>query len=178
LQRVVFDQEMLGAGIEIYKVGTDITNKLDVFGEGEKLPAKVARDALAPSGGGKVVATVSVGAAPPPEPTPVPEGDRVVHKDTPKATPVEDKPVVAKTEKTDKPEVRKVTASSGEPEMIPIVEPLGPGEERKAQAASGSKTWIWIVVAVVVVAAGGGVGAYFGIREGTKPITGTGTITW
>jgi hypothetical protein len=45
LQRVVFDLEMLGAGIEIYKVGADITNKLEVFGDEERLPAKVARDA-------------------------------------------------------------------------------------------------------------------------------------
>ena len=44
--------------------------------------------------------------------------------------------------------------------------------------SSGSKTWVWIVVAVAVVAVGGGVGAYFGISEGTKKVTGAGTITW
>ncbi|MBI5545806.1 MAG: PEGA domain-containing protein, partial [Deltaproteobacteria bacterium] len=60
LQRVTFDAEMLGAGIEIYKVGADVANKVEVFGDEEKLPAKVARDALPPAGYSAPIATVSL----------------------------------------------------------------------------------------------------------------------
>jgi hypothetical protein len=161
LQRVVFDQEMLGAGIEIYKVGADITNKLDVFGDEEKLPAKVARDALAPSG--KTLVAVSVGGS-------GEGGDRVVRV-KPTDKPASDQPKAIKTD------VRKVTATS-EPTLVPI-EPVGPGEE-PSKVKEPTKTWVWVVigVAAAAVVAGGATGGYFLYKAGTKPISGTGTISW
>lgn len=179
LQRVVFDLEMLGAGIEIYKVGADITNKLDVFGDEEKLPAKVARDALPPAGKTSGIAAVSASGG---EHVTVastePAGnDRVV-----RAKPGEDKPkpADAPTAATTT-EVRKVTAST-EPEMIPL-EPTGPGEEpakRKPSDSGGFGTTgiVLTVLAVVAVLAGGGVGGYFIYDAANKPVTGRGTIQW
>ncbi|MGC4117316.1 MAG: PEGA domain-containing protein [Myxococcales bacterium] len=181
LQRVVFDLEMLGAGIEIYKVGADITNKLDVFGDEEKLPAKVARDALPPAGRTATTTIASVSASGGEHVTvastdPAPGNERVVRKtDEPKPKPA-DAPTVASTT-----EVRKVTATSGEPEMIPL-EPTGPGEEpakrKKDSGGLGTTGIVLIVLAVVAVAAGGGVGGYFIVDSANKPITGRGTIQW
>ncbi len=176
LQRVVFDSEMLGAGIEIYKVGTDITNKIEVFGDEEPLPAKVARDALAPAGHKPLVA-VSASSG---EPAPV---ERIVRRNPDQPNKVEkiekpaDAPLVAKVEKPADPgptrtEVRKVSAT--EPGMIPL-EPVGPGEE--ATSSSSSKAWIWVVVGIVV-AAGVGTLVGFEVDAASKPITGKGTITW
>ena len=49
-------------------------------------------------------------------------------------------------------------------EPVPTVKPSVP-------------VWVWVVVGGVA-AAGAGVGAYFGIREATRPVTGTVTASW
>lgn len=171
LQRVVFDQEMLGAGIEVYKVGTDITNKLDVFGDVEKLPAKVARDALPPAAGSKPVAAVSAsgGTETGPAVATADPADRLVRRNG-------DAPPTDKPKPADAPTAVKTDAkpASGDPEMIP----LGPPTDEPKKVEGGSKAWVWIVVAAVVVAAGAGVGGYFAYDAATKPVTGKGTITW
>jgi len=173
LQRVVFDVEMLGAGIEIYKVGADITNKIEVFGDEERLPAKVARDALPPAGW-TGIAAVSAGG-----------GDRVVATASPasedrlvRRSGGEDKPKPADAPTVANTETRRVTASSGEPEMIPL-EPVGPGEVPEKPSEGVSSTPIVLtVVAIVAVIAGASVGGYFVYDAANKPITGRGTITW
>ncbi|MFT3836148.1 MAG: PEGA domain-containing protein [Myxococcaceae bacterium] len=55
----------------------------------------------------------------------------------------------------------------------------GDGEQPPQQEVKkgGVPTWVWIGVGVVV-AAGAGVGGYFGYKEATKPVTGTVTATW
>jgi len=179
LQRVVFDLEMLGAGIEIYKVGADITNKLEVYGDHDRLPAKVARDALPPAGRTSSIAAVSAsGGAPVAVAGTDPAtggGDRVVRRGDgeARARPA-DAPTAATTE------VRKVTASS-EPEMIPL-EPTGPGDEpvgpRKDTGGIGTTGIVLTVLAVVAVVAGGSVGGYLIYDAANKPITGRGTIQW
>ncbi|HEY3448852.1 MAG TPA: PEGA domain-containing protein [Myxococcales bacterium] len=184
LQRVVFDLEMLGAGIEIYKVGADITNKLDVFGDEEKLPAKVARDALPPAGRSTGIASVSASGGEHVAVATEPTGgnDRVIRKagDKPEDKPKPaDAPTVATTGGST--EVRKVTATSGEPEMIPL-EPTGPGEDpakpKRPAGGIGTTGVVLTVLAIVAVLAGGGVGGYFIYDAANKPITGRGTIQW
>ena len=173
LQRVVFDLEMLGAGIEIYKVGADITNKLEAFGD-EELPVKVARDALPPSGRSGGIAAVSASGG---EPVAAPE-DRLVRRSGGDKS--EDKPKPADAPTVANTEVRKVTASSGEPEMVSL-EPLGPGEApAKLKDGGGGSTAVVVVsvIAVIAVLAGGSVGGYFIYEAANKPITGKGTLTW
>jgi len=75
LQRIAFDSEMVSATSEMYKLGADVTTKLDVFGEDQPLPAKVARDALPPKG--HAIAPLVMR---PPDPTDEPEESPEVRK--------------------------------------------------------------------------------------------------
>lgn len=61
-----------------------------------------------------------------------------------------------------------------DPKTAPLVQPPAASAEVKG---SGVPVWVW-VVAGVAVAAGAGVGGYFGIREATRPVSGTVTASW
>jgi hypothetical protein len=158
LQRVVFDLAMLGAGIEVYKIGADVGNRVEVFGEAEPLPAKVARDAI---GSGTAVAGSG-------EPN-VRGSDgkpAIVHRgDEGGAT-----TVVVNTEP--RTEVRSITAS-GEPQLFD--EPGG--REPATVKKDGSLTWLWVTLGVVAVGGlvGGGVVYY---TQASKPVTGSGPVSW
>lgn len=161
LQRVVVDQAMLGAGIEIYKVGADIANKVEIAGEAESLPAKVARDALGSAAVAEVTSTGdklagSTGGKP-----------AIVRRGTEGATTI----VVQDPPRT---EVRNITAT-GEPNLFG--EPTDPSRRPDTISSKGAPTWLWVVLGVAVLggAAGGG---YFYYSQATKPITGAGPVSW
>ncbi|HCF58682.1 MAG TPA: hypothetical protein DFS52_11905, partial [Myxococcales bacterium] len=142
LQRVVVDQAMLGAGIEIYKVGADIANKVEIAGEAESLPAKVARDALGSAAVAEVTSTGdklagSTGGKP-----------AIVRRGTEGATTI----VVQDPPRT---EVRNITAT-GEPNLFG--EPTDPSRRPDTISSKGAPTWLWVVLGVAVLggAAGGG----------------------
>ncbi|MGI5862677.1 MAG: PEGA domain-containing protein [Myxococcales bacterium] len=160
LQRVVVDEAMLGAGIEVYKVGADIGNKVEIFGEVEALPAKVARDALGSASVAEVTST----------------GDKLAGSTTGKPAIVRRGSEGATTIVVQDPptEVRKITAT-GEPNLFG--EPADPIKRPDTVSSKGAPTWLWVVLGVAVLggAAGGG---YFYYSQATKPITGAGPVSW
>jgi hypothetical protein len=59
----------------------------------------------------------------------------------------------------------------------PDENPTEPVPEPPPTVKPSVPTWVWVVAGGVAVA-GAGVGAYFGIREATRPVTGTVTASW
>jgi hypothetical protein len=59
-----------------------------------------------------------------------------------------------------------------DPEAPPLAQPVDP-----PVAKPRVPVWVWVVVGSAAVA-GAGVGGYFGIRELTRPVTGTVTASW
>jgi hypothetical protein len=83
-------------------------------------------------------------------------------------------PATRKPALTPDPETRALANTST------YVDPdLGPDGERppEVKSSGGVPKWVWVVVGVGL-AAGAGVGGYFAIREGTRPVTGTVTASW
>ncbi len=71
-----------------------------------------------------------------------------------------------------KPRVLDKPANVVDVEDPPVGEPPDP-----VVSKPGVPVWVWVVVGSVAVA-GAGVGGYFGIRELTRPVTGTVTASW
>lgn len=55
--------------------------------------------------------------------------------------------------------------------------PEGPTQPDPVVTKPPVPVWVWVVVGGVV-AVGGGIGGYFGIREATRPVTGTVNASW
>ncbi|MFN7130808.1 MAG: PEGA domain-containing protein, partial [Myxococcales bacterium] len=193
LQRVVFDEAMIGAGIEIYKVGADLTSKVELFGAAESLPTKVSRDALPPAGQttGPVVAEVSQ--ATPPSRGPVTrevsrDEERTVVRRGPAGGDAEtERKIVLRasdpaqsdiprkeTERTN-PEFRSITARPGG-EGLPGGDAIVPDDEKKNEGSGNA--WIWIAAGAAALVAGGATGGFLYYRAATQPVTGTATVNW
>lgn len=154
LKPVTFDTDVLTANTEAYKLGAEIVQRLSSFGAATSLPLNLA------SRGAKAGTSTAVAKK---DDAPTNTDDLAVSG--PRTT-------------------KKVVLVPRQPErtIAAVEEPpadLGekPPEETKSEVKGGVPAWVWIVTGVAV-AAGAGVGGYFGIREATKPVTGTVTATW
>jgi hypothetical protein len=63
--------------------------------------------------------------------------------------------------------------STFETDLTPTDDPATHGPQIKRAPAPA---WVWIAAGVVVAAAAGG--AYYGITENSRPVTGTVTASW
>lgn len=61
--------------------------------------------------------------------------------------------------------------------VVDVEDPQEPPPEPVPTVKAGVPTWVIVVVSGVLVA-GAGVGTYFGVREATRPVTGTVTASW
>lgn len=149
LTPVSFDADVLTANTEAFKLADELTKRLTSFGASASLPINLASRA-AKAGTSTVVARNDAPVNPDELETSGPRSKK------PSLTPkVVEKPVEVAPEIIEKPEET----------------------QRPAEAKSGVPTWVWVVTGVVV-AAGAGVGGYFGVKELTKPVTGTVTASW
>lgn len=71
-----------------------------------------------------------------------------------------------------KPRVLDKPANLIDPEDPEKQQPPPPAEVKK-----GAPVWVWVVVGVAV-AGGAAAGTYFGVREATRPVTGTVNASW
>ncbi|MGV3619967.1 MAG: PEGA domain-containing protein [Archangium sp.] len=152
LTPVTFDTDVLTANTEAYKLGAEIVQRLSAFGTSASLPLNLVQR------GAKAGTSTTVA-----KKDDAPTNTDDINVSGPRA-----KKVVLVPKQSE----RVITA-------VDDVSPdLGekPPEEVKSEA-KGVPAWVWIVTGVAV-AAGAGVGGYFGIREATKPVTGTVTATW
>jgi tetratricopeptide (TPR) repeat protein len=156
LQQVVFDVEMLGAGIEIYKVGADLASRVEVFGQAVSLPTRVARDALSPTPAAPVTRA----------------------QDAPRAEPKPARTLVRRAEEgtaiavAPKSDVRRITAHPDDPDR----EPVAPSELLE-EPDPRSKAWLWILLGVAVLG-GGAAGGYLYYDAANEPVTGSATMRW
>ena len=184
LQKVKFDAEMLGAGIEIYKVGADVSNKVEVFGEAETMPAKVAKDAMGKPAAAAAITEVeatSPGSREPAHPEIVKRDRGDGERPRIAAAPVKREPEAGELValKDDKPlsntiEQRTISAKPASEG----IEPIAPIDEiDKDKKPSTSSAWIWIVVGAVVLG-GGAAGGFLYLNNASKPVTGKASISW
>lgn len=156
---VSFDDAVLTATVEAFKVVDGVQQRISSFGGIADLPLnlqsksaiKVAAKTGGKSGGGDETEGVTA--------------ERKALKRDAERSNLE--PSDGTVRKLDRKSTLVDDSSGGEGEQPP------PQEVKKG----GAPTWVWIGVGVVV-AAGAGVGGYFGYKEATKPVTGTVTATW
>jgi hypothetical protein len=199
LPRVKFDAEMLGAGIEIYKVGADLVTKVEAFGEPVSLPAKLAKDAVAPKAAA-AGAMAEVSAATPvselprepasravarTEDRPAPRGERrpiasaepreeVTGRDA--RRPAEPSDVVAElTDIRPRPGVRQITARPVDEAVSESVKPVD--EVDKDKRGSGTSVLVWVLVGAAVLG-GGAAGGVLYLNHQSKPVTGSVSVSW
>lgn len=198
LVRVSLDPDLLGAGLEIYKLGSDLAGKL--FGcEGELVPAKVARDAATPEaverseisasrrptaggrgGGGRRPFSsggtsgvdeperVEVATAPPPRES-LPRGDR--------RAPIEDVPRRRSLEEPERPSgVRRFEARTSEGELQRTQDVVVPVDEQRP--TGGTARALLFTAIALVVAGGAAAGAILVVSDLSRPASGKATIRW
>lgn len=160
LPPISFDSDVLTANVEAYKLADALGDKLASFASSSMPIALVTKGAVKVANSGGTGGSKDEVAA-------VVAERKVVKpkKDEPKKE--EPKELVPKED------VRALENKSNVVEDPKHDEPP-PGPVVKS---GGVPVWVWIV-AGVAVAAGGGVGAYFGVNEANKPVTGSVTATW
>lgn len=151
LPAATFDVEVLTANTESFKLADEVLKRTAAFGSPAAPPFSLLSKKT------QAVAVTKV------EPTKVdPSGDEIN---------------VAAPERKSKPVLEPRRRVLDKPANVVDDEPPPPPQEEQPTAKSGVPVWVWVVVGGAVVA-GGGVGAYFGIREATRPVTGTVTASW
>lgn len=174
IERALFDPGMMSAGIELYKVGADIVQKLDKCPAPRRLPSPVAAEAPTRTGQASLArpdalanfmayehtpaAKRQKSAPPPPAPAVAAVGD-----DVPRNADLQPPAPVVAVSIGDEP--GGDTPWTKESQPAPVVR-----EEKR------SLTWLWITLGVVA-AAGIATGGYF-IYDATHEPKGTGTISW
>ncbi len=208
LQRVVFDQEMLGAGIEVYKVGADVANRVDIFGDEERIPTKVARDALPrPGSSSSAIASVSAGSSSESGGRrPAGGGGRAPvssnsgssrsssssssssssyggSSDGETRAPASGSERVVSRRGGDAPRVVETAPRSEVRNVIAQPgdlngEPTGPNESELPALKKGSSNTALWIALGIVAVGAVGAGGFFGYSYMTRPVTGTATINW
>ncbi len=158
---VAFDDAVLTATVEAFKVADGVQQRISSFGSVTDLPLSLLSKSavrVAAKGSGKASNPEDVE-------TVTPERKSLKARDAEKTD-------LGPTDNT----VRKFDQKST---LVDDGERRDTGEENPpgGEVKKGVPAWVWIV-AGVAVAAGAGVGGYFGYKEATKPVTGTVTATW
>jgi len=159
---VAFDDAVLTATVEAFKIADGVQARISSFGGAAELPLSlVSKSAMR-------VAVKSSGKG---------SGDENVEGVTAERKAVKGRPDAERTDlgPTDGT-VRQLEHKSN---LVDDGNPPGDGENPPGGEVKkgGVPTWVWIVAGAAVVA-GAGVGGYFGYKEATKPVTGTVTATW
>lgn len=156
LPAISFDSDVLTANVEAYKLADALQEKMAAFSSSSMPIALITKTVVKASGK---------------------QGGNNSSGDIAAVTPERK---VAKARDAEKPNLTpdKVRALDDKSNVVdedskPPDEPA-PGPVVKS---GGVPVWVWIV-AGVAVAAGGGVGAYFGVTQANRPVTGSVTATW
>ncbi len=159
---VTFDDAVLTATVEAFKIADGVQQRISSFGTPADLPlslmTKSAMKVAAKSGGKSSGGDDAVGVA----------AERKVVKGRGDAEKTDLNPSDESVRKFDH---ESTLVDDGERRDTEEHPPPG-GEVKK-----GVPGWVWVIVGVGV-AAGAGVGGYFGYKEATKPVTGTVTASW
>ncbi len=155
------DHELLTAYVEAFKLAEASAKKAAAFGSPVALPLiLVAEKPPAVAAGAPRPADVEVAA---------PNATRVALKPAPEATA---NGASAGTDGNGR--VRALARPSTFEGDGPAV-PDAPGDKRP-EVSRGTPVWVWVLIGAGVAAAAGG--AYYGINEAARPVTGTVTDTW
>lgn len=160
LPPISFDSDVLTANVEAYKLADALGDKMASFASSSMPIALVTKGAVKVASGGTTGGNKDEIAA-------VTAQRKVVvaKKDEPKKDP----------ELTPKEDVRALENKSN----VVVEDPPKHDEPPPGPVVKSGGVPIWVfIVAGVAVAAGGGVGAYFGVTEANKPVTGSVTATW
>lgn len=152
LRTYAFDEELLTANVEAFKLADEIADLTEGFRRPDALPLNLAKNA----------------------------GYRVADKARANDVQVADSGPRRVVKQTDRPtlvpddeggeEVRAFDRAS-----VPA-DRSTPADGTGTVKAGGPSWWVWAIVGVGVAAAAGG--AYYGVSQATRPVTGTVTATW
>lgn len=173
MKTYTFDEELLTANVEAYKLADDISDAMGQFPRAASLPVNLAEGATY-----KASATASARV----QDVDINTGGRrtalTQSKDRPVASEEEETPqpiAVAKDpdeNETGANAVRAISGGSMSGELARRVDDDRPASEAKG----GVPWWVWAAVGVGVVGAAGG--TYYGISQASRPVTGTVTARW
>ena len=175
IERALFDPGMMSAGIELYKVGADIVQKLDKCPSPRRLPSPVAAEAPTRTAQASLARPDALANFMAYEHTPTAKHQKSAPPPTqPPAVAVNDDAAPRNVDL--QPPVPVVAASIGDE---PGSETPWTQENQTKPAVKEEKrnlTWLWITLGVVA-AAGIATGGYF-IYDATHEPTGSGTVSW
>ena len=156
LPAISFDSDVLTANVEAYKLADALQEKMAAFSSSSMPIALITKAVVKASGktGGNT-GSGDIAAI-----TPERKAMKARDAEKPNLTPDNVRALDNKSTVVDDD-----SKPPDEPPPGPVVK------------SGGVPVWVWIV-AGVAVAAGGGVGAYFGVTQANRPVTGSVTATW
>lgn len=161
LDTYAFDDELLTANVEAYKLADDISDLVEQFQRPASLPINLAEKA-------SYVASESKRGREDMEIALVDPKRRALTQQKPKLVPEER---VEREEREDPDRIRALDQESVDAELADSRKTVDDG-----QVKGGPAWWVWAVVGVGVAAAAGG--TYYGVSQATRPVTGTVTASW
>ncbi|MBX5484716.1 MAG: hypothetical protein IRZ16_23075 [Myxococcaceae bacterium] len=160
-----FDEELLTANVEAYKLADDITDLVGEFPRAVALPVDLGAGASAYTPTNAVAVRTQ-------------EVDLDIGERRTALLPRRDRPAATKDETPhlvpDDDEVHAINGGAVSADYARQIQDdeVPGGEVRKG----GVPWWVWAVAGVAVVGAAGG--TYYGISQATRPVTGTVTARW
>lgn len=163
LKLYTFDEELLTANVEAYKLADDINDALEQFPRVASSPINLAANATyRPSASSKSSGDVEVAMVGP---------KRTALTPTDKPRVVEDDQT---TDEQGDGSVRRLGGGAISGDGNTALDDRTPPDD--TVKSSGPAWWVWALVGVGVAAAAGG--TYYGVTEATRPVTGTVTVKW
>ncbi len=166
LTTVTFDVDVLTANTESFKLADEVLKRTAAFGQPATLPLGLVTK--------KTQTVVVTRVEPKRDVNPTGDDLTVAAPDRKLKLPQQRQPQL-QPQPQPQPRVLENTATLVDVDDQAVVDPTPP--PAPAEAKKGVPAWVWVIVGVGV-AGGAAAGGYFGIREATRPVTGTVTASW